>query len=161
MSQPTATDMPESEVAAARGRLAAFVGTWRAEGRSFAHGQQPQDPRASAVPWTSEESYEWLPGEHFLLHRWEAEVGGFAFRGVEILGYDAGQDRYFTSLFDNSGHRVEYAAKVDGPLWTFAEATSRASVRFDGDDRMELKWEWRPHGADWLPLCDRVARRVD
>lgn len=59
----------------ARKHLSIFVGKWRSAGQSFAEGQRPDDPRASAVPWTSEESFEWLRGEYFLLHRWDAMVG--------------------------------------------------------------------------------------
>ena len=74
--------------ATARARLDMFVGKWRTTGQSFAEGQRIDDPRASAVPWTSEESYEWLPGGHFLLHRWDATVGTYPFKGTEIIGFD-------------------------------------------------------------------------
>jgi hypothetical protein len=53
-------------------RLDVFVGDWHTEGTSFADGQAPDDPRASAAPWKSDEHYEWLPGGFFLLRRWDA-----------------------------------------------------------------------------------------
>ncbi len=142
-------------------RLNAFVGNWHAEGESYAEGQQPDDPLASAAPWTSEESFEWLPGGFFLLHRWDAMAGEREFKGTEIIGYDQEQDAYFTRLFDNAGNHPEYRTTVDGNVWTFTEPATRATVTI-GDDgsRMHFRWEWRNGGNDWLPLCDRVAARI-
>jgi hypothetical protein len=37
-------------------RLDGFIGRWRAEGTSYGEGQRADAPRASAVPWTSDES---------------------------------------------------------------------------------------------------------
>jgi hypothetical protein len=54
---------------AAHRRLDVFIGRWHAEGTSYGEGQRADAPRASAVPWTSDESYEWLPGGFFVLHR--------------------------------------------------------------------------------------------
>lgn len=141
-------------------RLNAFVGRWHAEGTSYADGQKAEDPLASGVPWTSDESYEWLPGSFYMLHRWDAMAGERVFKGVEIMGYDEAQGGYFTHLFDNAGNHPTYDATVDGNVWTFAEAVTRAkaSVSDDGD-RIEFDWEWQNGGSDWLPLCKRVAKR--
>ena len=46
---------------AAHGRLEVLTGHWHAEGTSCGKGQDAADPRAAGVPWTSDESYEWLP----------------------------------------------------------------------------------------------------
>lgn len=102
-----------SKGAMARGRLEVFVGKWRTAGQSFAEGQRIDDPRASAVPWTSEESYEWLPGEYFLLHSWDAMVGTYPFKGTEIIGFDESKGGYFSHLFDNAGNHGEYRGEVD------------------------------------------------
>ena len=73
---------------AAHRRLEVFIGDWHAEGTSFGEGQDAADPRASGVPWTSDESYEWLPGNFFVLQRCDAMVGEHEFKGAEIIGYD-------------------------------------------------------------------------
>lgn len=61
-------------------QLGAFIGMWHAEGSSYADGQQAADPLASAVPWRSDESYKWLPGGFFVLHRWDAMTGARVFK---------------------------------------------------------------------------------
>ena len=56
---------------------------------------------------------------------------------------------------------ADYAASVDGDVWTFAEAQTRATVTVqDGGDKMTFNWEWKNGGRKWLPLCDRVAART-
>ena len=159
------TDAPEPQAPKpgdAYRPLEVFVGKWRLEGDSYGDGQQPDDPRASAVSWTSDETYEWLPGGFFLLHRWDAMVGEREFKGTEILGFDASQGGYFSHAFDNAGNHPEYTADVDGDVWTFAEPATRATVTVsDGGNRMTHVWEWRNDGSVWLPLCDRTATRVE
>jgi Protein of unknown function (DUF1579) len=143
-------------------RLDAFAGTWRARGESFGGpDQNPDDPRAHHAVWTSEETYEWLPGGFFMLHRWDAQVGKQGFKGTEIIGYDEAAGGFFTRMFDNAGNHPEYAASVNGNVWSFSEPSTRATITISGDgNRMELKWEWRQGEGEWLPLCDRTANRV-
>ena len=119
------------------------------------------DPRAAGVPWTSDESYQWLPGSFFVMHRWNAQMGKHDFKGAEIMGYDEAEGGYFTRMFDNAGHHPDYAASVDGDVWSFTEAQTRATVTVqDGGDKMTFNWEWKNGGRKWLPLCDRVAVRT-
>ncbi len=146
---------------AAHRRLDVFVGNWRSSGETFAEGQRADDPRASSLPWTSEESYEWLPGGFFLLHRWDAMAGSLEFKGSEVIGHDA-EGGYFTRFFDNAGNHPDYRLAVDGQVWTFSEPATRATVTVvEGGKRMNFNWEWRQGEGRWLPLCERVAQRVE
>ena len=159
MTNATISKPPQRS--AAHRQLDVFVGSWRARGESFGEGQQADNPRASPAVWTSEESYEWLPGGFFMLHKWDAKVGTHGFRGTEIIGYDESAGGYFTRMFDNAGNHPEYTATVSGNVWTFSEPSTRATVTVSPDgNRMELRWEWRQGDGDWLPLCDRTANRV-
>ncbi|MEP6713210.1 MAG: DUF1579 family protein [Ferruginibacter sp.] len=142
-------------------QLDVFVGKWHAEGKSYADGQQKDNPLASAVPWISDETYEWLPGNFFLLHRWNAKAGVREFIGTEIIGYDKKEGSFFTHFFDNSGFNPNYKATVDGNVWKFTEPSSRVKLTVDDDkNKMTFNWEWRQEDNDWLPLCDRVATRI-
>ena len=63
-------------------------------------------------------------------------------------------------MFDNAGHHPDYRASVDGHVWCFTEAQTRATVTVQaGGDRMTFNWEWKNGGTAWLPLCDRIAVR--
>ena len=146
---------------AAHRRLDIFVGKWRATGDSYADGQEADDPLASAVRWTSDETYEWLPGGFFLLHRFDAMAGKRVFKGTEIIGFEEARGGYFSRFFDNAGNHPEYLITVQANVWTFSEPATRATVtESDDGQRMTFKWEWRNGGSNWLALCDRVAQRV-
>jgi hypothetical protein len=147
--------------ATARARLDMFVGKWRTTGQSFAEGQRIDDPRASAVPWTSEESYEWLPGGHFLLHRWDATVGTYPFKGTEIIGFDESRGGYFSHLFDNAGNHGEYRGECEDGVWKFGEAATRSAIKISANgEEMDVVWQWTNGGREWLPLCERRGVRV-
>ena len=106
-------DQPQPpQPAAAYRRLNVFIGKWRATGASYADGQQADDPLASAVPWTSDETYEWLPGGFFLLHRFDAMAGKRVFKGTEIIGFEEARGGYFSRFFDNAGNHPEYLITV-------------------------------------------------
>ena len=155
----TSTPKPKQpKPSEAHKRLEVFIGTWHAEGTSYGGGgQDAVDPRAAGVPWISDESYEWLPGSFFVLHRWDAQ----SFKGAEIMGYDEAEGGYFTRMFDNAGHHPDYRASVDGHVWSFTEGQTRATVTVqDRGDAMTFNWEWKTGGRKGLPLCDRVASRT-
>ena len=78
------------------------------------------------------------------------------------MGYDEAEGGYFTRMFDNAGHHPDYCANVDGNVWSFTEAQSRATVTVkEGGNEMTFNWEWKNGGKKWLPLCDRVAVRTN
>lgn len=150
-----------SEDAAALRRLATFVGKWRTAGQSFAEGQRVEEPRGSPVPWTSDESYAWLPGGHFLLHRWDAMVGAYAFTGTQIIGFDTCKGGYFSHLFDNAWNHSEYRGECDAGAWKFRGVATRSVTKISPDAQtMDVAWEWMNGGRQWLPLCERRATRV-
>ena len=158
---PSTPKPKQPKPTAAHRRLEVFIGDWHAEGTSYGDGQDAADPRAAGVPWTSDESYEWLPGNFFVLHRWDAQMGKHQFKGAEIMGYDEAEGGFFTRMFDNAGHHPDYRASVDGHVWTFTEAQTRATVSVQGGgNKMTFNWEWKNGSRKWLPLCDRVASRT-
>ena len=67
----------------------------------------------------------------------------------------------FARSFEPNCLPREYAVSRDGKVWTLSGDTERATITFSDDDRTQtIVWEWKP--ADrWLPLCDRVAKRID
>ncbi len=134
--------------------LGVFLGRWHAVGVSF-------NALGSKERWVSDEEVEWLPGEFFVVQRWDAMTGPNVFKGISIIGYDAETGNYVTRSFENHGFFREYVTRVDGNLWTFTGDTERARVEFaDDGDTQRIVWEQRPEGETWLPLCDRKAVRV-
>jgi hypothetical protein len=143
-------------------KLSVFLGKWHAEGDSYAAGQKKDDPRGAVEKWVSDETYEWLPGQFFVLQRWDAKTGANPFKGTAIINHDADTGNYMTRSYENHGFIRDYVTRVDGDTWTFTGDTERARIEFTSDGRTQkIAWEWRNPGEVWLPLCDRMAKRMD
>lgn len=142
-------------------RLGAFVGTWHAAGHSFATNQDPRNPRGTAEPWVSTEVTEWHSGKFFVVQREDATAGSAPLITHAIIGYDAASGDYIAHAFENHGHYRRYVVGVVGRTWTFTGDTERARVEFSEDGHTQtVRWEWRPDGDVWLPLCDRTNVRA-
>ncbi len=142
-------------------RLNVFVGNWRSEGNSYGNNHQSKNnPYASAQKWVSDESYEWVSENFFLIHRWNGYVGGNNFKGLEIMGYDVARKEYFTRKFDEEGNATKYKVTVTDDTWKFIEPFTRTTIVFGNKgNTMTFQREWRQEGGDWLPLCNRKASK--
>ena len=143
----TVAEKPAADVA----QLEAFTGRWHAEGRVYASAY------GEAARWVSEERYEWLPGGHFLVNRWDARVGQRDFEGLTVLGRDPAGG-WFAAFYDNGGNAPRYRVSVEGSVWTFSGDEQRAFYEMS-PGAMKIHWEWRD-GAHWKPLCDLAAERA-
>ena len=142
--------------------LKAFLGQWQAEGTSYGSTEQPvDDPRRNGVPWTSTLTAKWYTGDFFLVQDERARPGGQIFDTLSVMGVDAATDEIFASTFENHGFCRRYSVSTQGRVWIFSGEHEHARIEFSEDGRTQtIAWEWRPR-EKWLPLCDRVAKRVD
>lgn len=142
--------------------LSVFLGEWRAEGTSFGGTDQSgTDPKANGVPWVSTHTARWHTGGFFLTQDERATVGGTAFDTLSILGVEPGEKGHFARNFENHGFYRHYSISVEGQTWILEGETERAHTVFKaGGDTQTITWEWKQNGK-WLPLCDRVATRID
>jgi hypothetical protein len=135
-------------------RLRVFLGQWHAEGVAYA-------PRGRVEKWVSDEIYEWLPGQFFMLQRWDAIAGTSDFKGLGIINFDPATGAYMTRSYVNLGFIRDYVTRVEGNVWTFTGEKERARIEFTNDGNTQrVNWEWRPDGDLWVPLCDRVATKA-
>lgn len=95
--------------------LARLVGRWHTE------GQQLESPLGQASPFVAVETFEWLDGGHFLVHRLEGKFGRRPSACVEILGKDG--SGLFAQTYYNDGNTN---------LWRVSEA----------DRRLQLQGTW-------------------
>ena len=141
--------------------LSIFLGEWHAEGMSFGGTDQSGvDPKANGVPWVSTHTARWHTGEFFLIQDERAKIGGAIFDTLSLMGVEPDAGNYFARTFENHGFYRHYALSVDGGTWLLEGPTERARTVFDADGNTQtIAWEWLQDGK-WLPLCDRVAKRV-
>ncbi len=146
----------------AHGRLAVFLGDWKAEGTSFGGTDQTgDDPKVNGVKWSSTHTGRWHTGEFFLVQDERACIGeDYVFDTLSIVGVDPDTGRYCARSFENHGYYRNYDLSVNKNVWSLDGEFERARIVFSDDCRTQtITWEWKP--ADrWLPLCDRTAIRT-
>jgi len=136
--------------------LEPFVGIWETEGkmRASASGQPEK--------FSANDTYEWVSGGHFLLHRFDADMPDGKVKGIEFIGYDRDSQSYLMRSFDNSGSVTLMRARLEKDTWTFVGE----GIRFTGGFRENGKifeglWELRSEDqAAWQPLMDVSLRKI-
>ncbi len=78
-----------------------------------------------------------------------------------MLGWDPDAERFLARSFENHGFSRDYTVTFDELGVRLDGENERATYTFDAaGDTQTIAWQWRREN-DWLPLCDRVAHRVD
>lgn len=161
------TDQPPVPDPALR-RLDFLVGTWSIEGET--------SPDFSGPPMrsTSTETFEWLHGGFFLVHRWDAVFGdpgedpgrelpgGAVQKGIMFYGYDASTARYRTHFFDGNGPfhdgSMYEGEVVDGNLRFTGPA--RFTLLENPDGTVTNDWELRGDDGEWRPWRHTTMTRA-
>ena len=141
--------------------LEVFLGEWKAEGTSYGGTDQSGDPKAYGEQWLSTHIARWHTGSFFMLQDERATIAGKTFDTLSVLGLDPDTGRYFARAFENHGFYRHYQLAVEGNVWTLSGDLERARTLLEDDNRTQvISWEWKRDGK-WLPLCDRIAKRID
>ena len=92
-------------------RLNPFVGVWDTEGemKTIALGQ--------SAKFKATDTYEWLPGGHFLLHRFDADMPQGKVQGIEVIGYMPESDTYPMYSFDSTGNTNLMQSRIEKETW--------------------------------------------
>ncbi|WP_227011520.1 DUF1579 family protein [Paenibacillus lutimineralis] len=129
--------------------LEIFVGKWNTEGEIRATSSSPA-ARLIAV-----DTYEWLPGGFFLIHKVDGHMGNEVVKTTEIIGYDSSKKTYFTRSFDNQGNAGAYLANLRDRFWTINGELERFTGEFSSDgNTLKGKWELLSDGSNWQPWMD-------
>lgn len=143
---------------AAHQPLAAFVGAWNTRGEVKLLG-----PSGRGAPFHATDNYEWLPGGHYLVHRYSAQMPDGAVDGIEIVGWDASRKLYTMQSYDSQGNANTMTATVDGDQWTFTGNNVRFRGGFGEEGRVFAGvWEMRERlNAPWRAWMTVELRRAD
>lgn len=136
--------------------LKIFIGKWNGEGQN--EGAAPILPGASI---TTTDSYEWLPGRFFILHRGIMRYGNHELEAIKIIGYDATHKMYTMDCFDSMGVYRRYLGTAYEGHWKFTGEQGR--VRFSINENlssMNVQWEIKDEDLNWQPLCVYNANKT-
>lgn len=144
-------------------RLDIFVGTWKME------GQQYDGPFGPAAKITAVETYEWLIGGFFLVHRLGGRLEAAEMACVDIIGYDDSTQCYTRYSFYSNGKTNQWQeGEVDGN-WTLVGDSQiegktlkvRCTTVFnDSATQMDAKWECSSDGSNWQTFWDVKATKA-
>ncbi|HYQ17679.1 MAG TPA: DUF1579 family protein, partial [Polyangiaceae bacterium] len=123
--------------------LRPLVGKWHIEGK------QLESPLGPAAPFVAVETFEWLEGGRFLVHRLEGKLGDRPAACVEILGLNEAGELFAQTYYDD-GTTTRWEVKADAQAlvssgsWPKSGAALR--VRYtativDLGNTIEGKWE--------------------
>ena len=143
-------------------RLDQFVGSWTTVGTTQAGHQ------AGVGKLTSTETYEWMPGGYFLVHRWDGQLGSATLNGFEVLGFDARTKAYTVRFFDSLGTSGTLRATPQGNAWTWAgdadaagkPLKQRCTMILVNPDTFTTKCETSPDGFKWQIALESRSSRV-
>lgn len=132
--------------------LEPFIGHWDTEAKLCA---APED----APPSIAADSYEWVPGGHFVLHHWDVNLPGGRGQGIEIIGATDTPGIFFMHAYDSDGLVSEMKAHHHGDEWRYDSESLRFAGRFsEGGAVYSGLWEERIDG-EWVPWMDVTLRR--
>jgi Protein of unknown function (DUF1579) len=144
-------------------QLKPFVGHWAMEGRQY------DSPFGPAARIRATQTYEWLQGEHFLIHRFDGHVGSSEAACVEIIGYETSKLAYRYRTFYNNGRTAEWLGREHDDAWVLTGVwqmpngsfTVRCTTQFDEDQHaMTGLWEYSTDQSKWKIFWDVKAQRA-
>ena len=143
--------------------LDVFVGTWRLEGRQY------DSPFGQAATIRAEETYSWLPGGLYLIHRFQGLVGRDPMACIEMVGADPSGTAFRVNTFYNDGHSKEWLLRQRSGIWTLVGTWDAGreqthvccSLIFDneGGTRTSI-WDRSTDGLAWRTFWEATATRV-
>jgi Protein of unknown function (DUF1579) len=138
-------------------RLDALVGNWTSHGQTVPGRAQP------SIQITGTDTYHWLAGGHFLVHRVDVHVGTDKIDVIELIGpYDPAEQTYPMRAFDNHGNYTTMTARVDGDgVWTFTGPSQRATLTIAPDrTTMTARWERSDDHTTWHHWMDMTFTKT-
>jgi len=128
-------------------QLEVFVGKWQTDGEILS-------PEGNQLI-SGTDTYEWLPGNHFLLHHVDVVMGKQKVKSVEIIGFDSGNQCFFMESYDNDGNKVSMIAIQNNGIWNFLGKDARFSGEAcDDGNAFSGLWEKLNEDGHWVPWME-------
>ncbi len=144
-------------------KLEYFVGDWTTEGEAKA------TPFSPARKWSGTFTYEWLPGEFFLLRRLDSKRSDRdAVKTVSFVGYDPESKMYTVYGVNSRGGSSLIKVTLTKDTWTtIGERTVegktfkvRSTIKMHSPDACDYKQEYSEDGETWTAFAQAKDARV-
>lgn len=129
--------------------LAKFVGTWNTTGRVLA------TKTSAEIIISGTDTYEWLPGKFFLLHKAAVWMGNDKSETFEIIGADRNKQLFTMQYYDNKGNSGSMTATYVDGVWTYLGDTLQFNGCFKNNDKeFSGIWKQSTDGESWTHIMD-------
>jgi hypothetical protein len=128
-------------------KLSFLIGRWHTIGEVL------QDLSNAPKVIRGMDTYEWISGGFFILHRVDVFIGNDRTEVIEIIGYDKNQKSYFMKSFDNQGEATTMYAVLKKPaVLKLGDKKMQATLTVDkSGDSMIAEWKLSENGKAWRP----------
>jgi len=142
-------------------RLAYFVGDWKEEGKSTAHGM--------AGPVSSTQKWEWVSGGFFIVGHSNNKSPVGEFQIMAVVGYDPETKMYTYNAFDSWGELITAKGNVSGDTWTWTNEMmmgaksikTRLTEKEVSETQYTLKYESSADGGNtWTSDLESTFTKV-
>src|SRR5690606_32631994 len=124
--------------------LEKFVGTWATEGTI------PASDTTAEINISGTDTYEWLPGKFFLMHKVDVTMGNDRNETLEIIGFDSKKQVYTMQHYDHKGNSGVMTAYYKDGVWSFLGEHLRFTGGFKNhDNEFSGIWEQKFDGKNW------------
>ena len=137
-------------------RLNSFVGQWKTEGKILPRDSRPE------IKVSGTDTYEWLPGNFFLLHKVSVSIGDERNETTEIIGFDQQSGNFTMQHYDNKGNSGFMTATCDEDRWIFTGDSLKFTGGFHkGEHAFSGTWEQLTDGK-WSHFMEiHLIKQVD
>ncbi|RFS17719.1 DUF1579 family protein [Emticicia sp. C21] len=133
----------------AHNHLDKFVGKWNTQGLVL-----PTNTSAG-IEVKGSDTYEWLPGGYFLLHKVDVSIGDDKVQTFEVIGLDKDANHYTMQHYDNKGNSGSMTATLADDLWIFKGESLLFKGRFSEEDTVfSGVWEQLNKEKVWTPYMN-------
>jgi hypothetical protein len=128
-------------------KLNFLIGQWHTSGKVLKGSSGPSKIIRGM------DTYEWISGGFFILHRVDVFMGNEKTEAIEIIGYDENRKCYFMKSFDNKGASMTMYATLEKPgVLKFGDSSMRSVLTAQKKGHsMSAKWELSENGKTWIP----------
>ncbi|HYF70696.1 MAG TPA: DUF1579 family protein [Ohtaekwangia sp.] len=137
-------------------QLDKFVGQWNTTGKIL--------PTATTleIKISGTDTYEWLPGKYFLLHKANVLMGDEKIETFEIIGFDIEKNIYTMQHYDSQGNSGFMSATHIGNNWTLQGDSLKFTGGFKSDHKeFSGRWEQLNPNGSWADFMDINLNRVN
>ena len=136
-------------------KLKVFVGKWLVEGQNFTAA-----PIAQNIEFTGVQTYEWFPGNFYLIEKWDRQFNEEEHIGIGMYGFNEETQEFYLTTYDNFGRERIFSIDSYRHIWKFTSRNERGTIVFSPDEQAFIE-DWEVFkDFSWQPLCSLKCTKL-